>query len=143
MKTLELLGQIWNILYANTNIPEENLPEICEKLLKKLEESGWKMAKEKVDVLFDVFAGEHISIILDKEVEQVRQTETHIETLKSSISISGYAVDMDDDYIYLGYEPGIISQAIKKTFIVHIEITNPNNDILSSIELPKDEKEYN
>lgn len=143
MKKLEILGQIWNILYSNTNIPDEVLPEICEKLLIKLEETGWQMTKEKADVLFEVFAGEFVSILIDKEVEQTKQSETHIETLKSSLSINGYIIDMDDDYVYLGYEPSIISQAIKKSFIVHIEITSANNEILSNIELPKDEKEYN
>lgn len=101
------------------------------------------MSKDKIDLLFETFVGESVSILLDKEIEQIRQTETHIETLKSSLSVNGYIIDMDDDFIYLGYNQESIAQAVKKSYIIHVEISNESDEILSSIDLPKDEKDYN
>lgn len=137
------LGEIWNILYSQTDVNEENLPLICETILIRLKQLGWKMNKEKIDLLFETFVGESVIILLDKEVEQTRQSETHIETLKSSLSVNGYIIDMDDDFVYLGYNPDSIAQAVKKSFIIHVEIANQEDELLSNIELPKDEKEYN
>lgn len=108
---------------------------------------GNKMAKkktDKLDLLFDTFVGEAVTILLDKEIEQTRQTQTQIETLKSALSVNGYIIDMDDDFLYLGYTPDHTAQAVKKSFIIHIEITNNvSDDVLLDIELPTDEKEYN
>lgn len=40
MKKSEVLGKIWEILYEHTDVEEERLPEICEKVLEKLEDCG-------------------------------------------------------------------------------------------------------
>lgn len=99
-------------------------------------------SKPKLDRLFEVFAGEIVSIMLNKDVEQTRQTETKIETLRSSIVVNGYLVDMDDDYVYLGLESDIINQAVKRAFIVHMEIVD-NLDEIIDITVPATNKGYN
>lgn len=37
----KLLGEIWTILYIETDLHEDGLPHICEKILIKLKELGW------------------------------------------------------------------------------------------------------
>ena len=77
--------------------------------------------KESNSILFEVFCGEAVTIMINRDVEQTEQNETTIKTLKTSLSVQGYLIEVDDEYLYLGYDPEIISQAVKKESIVHIE----------------------
>jgi hypothetical protein len=98
-----------------------------------------KKAEIKRDTFFQVFCGEAISVMLDRDVEQTKQTETQMESLKTSISVQGYLIEMDDDFLYLGYEPEMINQAVKISSIVHVEtMENPLDEIMNSMEVPKD-----
>jgi hypothetical protein len=109
--------------------------------MKIMTKKNPKPSTEKIDLLFNNFVGEIISVMLNKDVEQTKQTETKIETLRSSISVNGYLIDMDDDFLYLGYEPSTIAQAVKRDFIVHIEIA----DNLEELLIPEtfEDKSYN
>ncbi len=100
--------------------------------------------KPNLDKLFKIFCGEVITIMLDSQSEQTKQTETKIETLKGALSVQGFLVDACDDYLYLGYEPEIIAQAVHKKFIVHIELMQDGMDeIMNGEDFPKDEKGFN
>lgn len=87
-----------------------------------------KKQEIKLDRLFEIFCGELVTIMLDRDLEETTQTETHIETLKTSISIQGFLVEMDDDFLFLGITPDMITQAVYKTHVVHIEILDLDID---------------
>ena len=90
------------------------------------------MAKnsEKEELLFELFAGEYVSIILDMMVENVIQSASEVEMTKAPLTVSGYLSDADDVYYYLGHEPNVFNQAIRKERIIHVEV----------IEEPKEKK---
>lgn len=103
-----------------------------------------KKTASKNDRLFEVFCGEVIQVMVDRDSEQTTQTETKTEILKAPVVIAGYLVDTDDDYLFLGYEPEVINQAIRRESVVHIELMdNPLDDIMSNMEMPKGGKGLN
>lgn len=96
--------------------------------------------------LFDFFVGDIVSIILDQQVEHTIEKTNSVQTMKSPLSVQGYVLDMDDEYVYLGHSPDQISQAVKIDFIVHIETAkeeNPINKILNEIDTPDKPEGYN
>jgi hypothetical protein len=87
--------------------------------------------KESNSILFEVFCGEAVSIMINRDVEQTEQNETTVKSLKTSLSVQGFLIEVDEDYLYLGYDPEIISQAVKKDAVVHIEtMTDDLDDIM-------------
>ena len=105
------------------------------------------MAKNKSDKLFELFAGEYVQIIIDKDVEVSKQTASQVETMKSPMSINGYLVDVDDVYLYLGISPNAITQAIPRDFLLHIEISEEEtvvDELIKMGEIPeKGDKQWN
>jgi len=84
------------------------------------------------ELLFELFAGEYVSIIMDMMVENVTQSATEVEMIKAPLTVAGFLSDADGVYYYLGHEPNVFNQAVKKDKIVHIEV----------IEEPKEQKEH-
>jgi len=80
------------------------------------------MTKKQESHIFELFAGEYVSIILDMQVESVSQKSDTIDMVKHPLNVTGYLTDEDDDYFFLGHEPNIYNQAVKKAMIVHIEV---------------------
>lgn len=72
--------------------------------------------------LFELFAGEYVSILLNMQIESVSQNLETVDMLKTPLNITGYLTDEDDDYYYLGHEPNVYNQAVKKNMIVHLEV---------------------
>lgn len=82
------------------------------------------------DNLFELFAGEYVSILIDATVESVNQSSEQVEMVKAPLTVEGYLSDEDAVYFYLGHEPNVYNQAVKKDMVIHIEV----------IEEPKKEK---
>lgn len=101
--------------------------------------------KEKINALFEIFAGEHISIIMRFNVEKTKQTTKEVEIIKAPLSVSGYLTDEDDFYYYLGYEQNKYHQAVKKDDVMHVELAQEvkAEDTLTDIEGPDNETGYN
>lgn len=103
---------------------------------------------KKADKLFEYFAGEHVSVLLNKTAFQSIQQGNNIKNVQSQTISEGYLVDEDDKYFYLGSEPTHIGCAIHKTYIIQMEVTDPNDtdevSILNSlIGGPESENEVN
>lgn len=101
---------------------------------------------KKSDNLFEIFAGEFVSIIINQSMEQTVSDGEQIQTMKSPLSVQGYLTDEDDTYLYLGHTPDMFHHAIKKDVIVHVEVTEEKADVDDLIdvgELPKRKEEYN
>jgi len=100
-----------------------------------------KKKTKKIDRLFDIFCGEAVAVMVNRDSESTTQTETKIETLKAPIVLGGYLVDTDDEFLYLGLDPDAINQAVRRDTVVHVEIMdNPLDEIMASAEYPKDGK---
>ena len=81
-----------------------------------------KKTESKGNHLFELFAAEYVSIILDMQVESVSQGADTIDMVKTPLNVSGYLTDEDDVYFYLGHEPNVYNQAVKKDMVIHIEV---------------------
>lgn len=98
-----------------------------------------KKKTKKIDRLFDVFCGEAVSVMVNRDSESTTQTETKIETLKAPIVLAGYLIDTDDEFLFLGLDPDAINQAVRRDSVVHIEIMeNPLDEIMGTLQYPKD-----
>lgn len=78
--------------------------------------------KHQESHLFELFAGEYVSILLDMQIESVSQNLETVDMIKTPLNITGYLTDEDYDYYYLGHEPNVYNQAVKKSMIVHLEV---------------------
>jgi len=78
--------------------------------------------KESEDNLFELFAGEYVSMLIDASVESVTQSSDQAEMTKAPLSVVGFLSDEDAVYFYLGHEPNVYNQAIKKDKVIHIEV---------------------
>lgn len=105
------------------------------------------MAKKKPSTsFFEVFSGEHITIIINQNIEQSVTDGETLQTVKSPISVSGYLTDEDDSFYYLGLEPGLYHQAIKKEMVTHAALSEEEDvmsEILNNVEAPTKNEEYN
>lgn len=100
----------------------------------------------KTDRLLANFGSEFVQIIVDKNAKTSKTTETKIETSEIPLVIQGYVVDVDDDMVYLGFIPELISQSVRRDYIIHIQITEENNDmeeLILSGEIPPEGKDWN
>lgn len=93
---------------------------------------------EPLDLFLSNFAGELITVIVNKDITQTKQTEEYIESLTSSLSVEGYLTDLDDTFVYLGYMPEQIHQAINRDFIIHVELKDEGafEEIMAQEEKP-------
>ena len=51
--------------------------------------------KEKVNCLFEVFAGELVSMLIKVNVERTKQSAKGVELIKAPLSVTGYLTDED------------------------------------------------
>jgi hypothetical protein len=78
--------------------------------------------KEISDNLFELFAGEYVSMLLEATMENVNQNGDQVEIVKAPLSVVGFLSDEDNVYFYLGHEPSVYNQAVRKDRVVHIEV---------------------
>jgi hypothetical protein len=98
-----------------------------------------KKRTKKTDRLFDIFCGEAVAVMVNRDSESTTQTEIKIETLKAPIVLAGYLVDTDDEFLYLGLDPDAINQAVRRDTVVHIEIMeNPLDEIMNGMDFGKE-----
>ena len=74
------------------------------------------------------------------------ETEEGTGISESPITITGYLLDEDDKYYYMGGRPDSITNAIKKASVKLIEIVEMKthmDEMLDAIGEPEDEQEIN
>jgi hypothetical protein len=102
-----------------------------------------EMIKKKL-TLFDRFENQYVSILTKLVMERTVQSGEIIETFKTPVSVSGFLIDSDDSYYYLGHTPGLISQALPHEELVHIEITREEaglmEELLENGEIPPEDQ---
>jgi hypothetical protein len=102
---------------------------------------------DKIDRLFENFASEKVSVIIDKDITLTMESEEMSQTQQTPLQVNGYLTDVDDEFLYLGHEPNGIHQAIRKDYIVHMEIfaeeVEEVEGILQTVETTKMKRDYN
>jgi hypothetical protein len=101
---------------------------------------------KKIDRLFENFAGERVTIVVNKDVGITIETENGSQAHNIPMNITGFLTDADDDYLYLGYEQNALHHAIRREFIVLIEIADEkdyDDEIMDAVKTPKGSRGYN
>lgn len=108
------------------------------------------MKKTKTDRLFELFAGEYVQILLNKDLESLEQTETHVSSTKMPLAIRGFIVEEDEEYLYLAQNMDVlagvtITGAVRKSFILHIELGQLEEEVVEmpALDLPKTKEGWN
>lgn len=99
--------------------------------------------KEKVNCLFEVFAGELVAMLIKVNVERTKQSAKGVELIKAPLSVNGYLTDEDDYYFYLGSEPNKYEQAVKKDEVLHVELYQEVDEQLIGSTAPENDNGYN
>jgi hypothetical protein len=81
-----------------------------------------KKAKPNLDLLLQNFAGELVEVLMNKDVSLSKETEEGMEIMTTSLSDTGFLTDLDDNFLFLGYELGGMHRAINRDFIIHIAL---------------------
>lgn len=105
---------------------------------------GTRVMAKSTNRLFEIFAGEHVSLLTKMTMERSVNNGEMIETVKTPISVKGYLTEADDVYYYLGLTPGTISQAVKIDEVTHVEPVGEEDELMEQLlvdgEIPTEDK---
>lgn len=87
------------------------------------------MSKTPSSTFESVFLGEHVSI-LTRVMSTVIQTQEDgmVTEFTSPMSYSGFFVDLDSDFVYLGDTADCAVQAVAKKLILSIQVADVKKD---------------
>lgn len=95
-------------------------------------------------LFFTNFVGELVEIMTNRISVVTTQTEEGTETGEYPWAITGYLLDEDENFYYIGKSPTEVNSAIKKEIVLGVTIVdNPDNRIMESIGNPKDRGDLN
>lgn len=95
-------------------------------------------------LFFNSFVGELVEIMTNRMSTVITQTEEGTETGEYPWAITGYLLDEDENFYYIGRSPTEVSSAIKKEIVIGVTITdNPDNRIMEALGNIKDKGDLN
>jgi len=80
----------------------------------------------ELSLFFSVFAGELVEFMTTQMSTVITQTEEGTETGEYPWAITGYLLDEDENFYYIGRSPIEVSSAIKKDIVIGVSITDMN-----------------
>lgn len=106
-----------------------------------------KLEEQEVPLLLQIFALEHVEILLRDKVTLTRASaEGEVVQESAPIAIQGFVMDACQQFLYLGDDGETVNQAIPLDTISYIKVIQPHNafdEMLDEIPAPGDKKEYN
>lgn len=84
--------------------------------------------------IFELFTSEYVRITLIKNHKQTIEHKGAIKAVESPMIVEGYLTEEDDDYFFLGIQPGSIHAAVARDQMSTMEICEPSDlqdDLLS------------
>lgn len=76
--------------------------------------------------IFDIFSGDFVVLTLTKNRRQSIEHGGGLKVIEQPTEISGYLIEEDDTYFYLGSDPGVPQIAVNRTQVSTLEIGDPN-----------------
>lgn len=108
------------------------------------------MAEKKKPIenspFFLTFIGEKLRLMTHQKITESVEVEEGTQVVETNLTLSGYLLDLDNEYYYLGLTPSEVSFALRKTdvFLIEIErLSSAYEEILENVESPEDDKGYN
>lgn len=106
--------------------------------MNKHKQSGVNIVAKKDTTFFNIFGGQYIIIVLDKDQENTVANHEMTEVNKTPMVAVGYFLDENEDYIFLGHSADEIHQAVRKEYVVHVEIHNEDVEPMTDKEKLKE-----
>jgi len=91
------------------------------------------------DLFFDIFIGEFVDIITKRRSSRISVNPDTGETdqIEMPMVISGYLLDEDEVYYFIGVTPKEVSNAVKKSIVDHVGLSSPDGLNMEELEYPK------
>lgn len=84
--------------------------------------------KNEFESLFALnFIGQEVEFLTSLRHRSTQENEEGIFAEESPIAFRGFLLDVDEQYYYIGSSADEISKAIKKTFVIGIELVKYKN----------------
>lgn len=90
-------------------------------MLKRLK----KKTIQESDRFFSIFAGEFVKVFLKNSVEETIESEQGAISQNSPLSLTGYLLDFDERYYYLGDNPNQVYAAVAINEVILIQEVKP------------------
>ncbi len=90
------------------------------------------------DLFFDIFIGEFVDIITKRKTSRisVNPDTGDTEQMEIPMIISGYILDEDESYYFIGATDRQVSHAVKKTIVDHVSISSPDGLDMEQVKVP-------
>lgn len=107
-----------------------------------------KPVKKRSNLFFQTFIGEYVNVTINLEVtSSINLSEDgHAHEIRIPLTITGFMMDFDGEFIYLSPDGKDVNQAFLKSDLKHIEILKIKDEMeqaLDDVEAPESEKDYN
>jgi hypothetical protein len=80
---------------------------------------------KRPDRLLHTFAGDFVEIVTDLSISLIKGDDESVTERNTPYVISGYLLDADSVYVYIGDTPNAVTDMVKKRHIVQIGISRP------------------
>lgn len=77
------------------------------------------------DRLLSLFAGDFVEVVTNQKISVTKGDSDEIIENSSPYIVTGYLLDSDKTYIYLGDTPHAVTDVVKKRYVVQIGISRP------------------
>lgn len=81
----------------------------------------------KRELFKSIFLGEEVEVLIDMSRKSVQETKEGTLIDESPLATTGFVLDLDDEYCYLGRTPDEITKGIRFEYIIGVEIIKPKN----------------
>jgi len=101
-----------------------------------------KRSVKTKSMFYNIFIGEYVDLVTRQTVEVAETSDGSTMTQKTPLIISGYVIDMDDEFIYVGPIPLGVSQAVLRSEVVIVTVSAPQEETLPVMS-NEDKKNFN
>lgn len=85
-------------------------------------------------VLFMTFQGEFVNILLSTNLSTTQQVDDEIMSAEIPLSVEGFLVDEDDQFLYIGPSPALADKAVGKQHVLLIQLKQPDDALQNALD---------
>lgn len=99
-------------------------------------------------MFLDIFIGEYVLMIVNLDVVESITVNEEGQTapITSKMSLEGFLLDMDNEFIYLSDNGEEVTEAVKREdlrYIKRVDVKNPLEEMLDQAAEPENDTGYN
>lgn len=102
----------------------------------------------KKSMFLDIFIGEYVVLIVNLDVTEsiTVSEEGHTTPVNSKMTLEGFLLDMDNEFIYLSDNGEEVTEAVRRDdlrYIKRVDVKNPLEEMLDQAAEPENDTGYN